>query len=86
MIDIHANNILFARLVIEILENKYNITFISKIIKEDEKWSTLTLNFNVNDCEMYVIEDIYYKKQVIDKLVTHLSEKINSQILKSYSK
>lgn len=86
MIDIQATNKLFATIVIEALEDEYNIIFIDEIIPVDGTRCKLLIHFSIDLHECNVTQDINYKVQKIGDLITVISEKINKEIVKSYIK
>lgn len=86
MIDINKNNRLFAEMLLELLEEKYDIPFTLELEKEKDKWSSITFNFTINTNRIYVSILINYELQVIDGLFRTLSEKIDKEIIKSYTK
>jgi hypothetical protein len=86
MINIKENNKKFAELTMEIIENKYDILFDYEIIKSEDKWSRLIINFSVNHKNNIISAPIHYEAQVIDKLVEDISKRIDEQLIKSYMK
>ena len=70
----------------EIIENKYDILFDYEIIKSEDKWSRLIINFSVNLKNNIISVPIHYEVQVIDKLVEDISKRIDEQLIKSYMK
>lgn len=86
MINIKENNKKFAELVMEIIENNYDILFDYDITESEDCWSTLSINFNVNLNANILAVPIHYKVQEIDKLVEVISKRIDEQIIKSYMK
>lgn len=86
MININENNKIFAHLVTEIIDDKYDILATYQITKCDDTWSNLSIIFNTNQHDCLVTVSINYEIQVIDKLVDDISLKIDEQILNSYKK
>ena len=86
MIDIGENNKLFAWLVIEILENKYDISFTNKVLDYDKHCNRLVISFYINLHDITISQVINYRTQKIDDLVTSISEQINTVIVNSYLK
>ena len=86
MIDIGANNKLFAWLVIEILENKYDISFTNKVLDYDKHCNRLVISFHINLHDITISQVINYRTQKIDDLVTSISEQINTVIVNNYLK
>lgn len=84
MINIKENNKIFAELVMELIENKYDILFNYDIIPYDENWSRLIIDFDINLKNNFIAVPIYYQVQVMDKLVEDISKKIDEYIIKSY--
>lgn len=77
---------MFARFATEIIDNKYDIVNNYTVAEVVENWSNLTITFCINLHECFITIPINYKTQTIDKLVEDISERINSQILRSYLK
>ena len=86
MININENNKIFAHLVTEIIDDKYDIQATYQLTKCDDIWSNLSIIFNTNMHECLVTVPINYEIQVIDKLVEDISIGIDKQILNSYLK
>lgn len=90
MINIIENNKKFAELVMEIIENKYDILFDYYTnyytSKPDDKWSILSISFSINLKDNAITVPIHYRVQSIDDVVNTVSEKINALILNSYLK
>lgn len=86
MINVEENNKLFADLVIELLENKYDILFTNKVLDYDKHCNRLVISFCINLHDITISRIINYRTQKIDDLVTSISEQINSVIVKSYLK
>lgn len=86
MINNNENNKIFAHLVTEIIDNKYDIQATYSITERDDNWSNLSIIFNTNLHDCLVTVSINYKIQVIDKLVEDISIRIDKQILNSYLK
>jgi hypothetical protein len=90
MINIIENNKKFAELVIEILENKYDISFAYYTnyytSKPDDKCSILSISFSINLKDNVITAPIHYRVQSIDDVVNTISEKIDALILNSYLK
>ena len=86
MININENNKIFAHLVTEIIDDKYDIQATYQLTKCDDIWSNLSIIFNTNMHECLVTVSINYEIQVIDKLVEDISIGIDKQILNSYLK
>lgn len=86
MINIKENNKKFAELIMEIIENKYDIPFDYDIIKYDDYRSKLAIEFTVNLKINFIAEFIYYNRQVIDNVVEDITKRIDEQIIKSYKK
>lgn len=84
MINIKENNKIFAELVMELIENKYDILFKYDIIRYDENWCRLIIDFDINLKHNFIAVPIYYQVQVMDKLVEDISKKIDEYIIKSY--
>lgn len=84
MIKIKENNKIFAELVMETINNKYDILFNYDIIPYDEYCSRLVIDFSINHKDNFITVPIYYQTQVIDKLVKDTSKKIDEYIIKSY--
>lgn len=77
---------IFAHLVTEIIDDKYDIQNTYQITECDDVWSNLSIIFNTNMHDCLVTVPINYKTQVIDKLVEDISSRIDKQILNSYLK
>lgn len=86
MINVKENNTLFASLVIEILENKYDISFTNKVLDYDKHCNRLEISFYINLHDITISRVINYRTQKIDDLVTSISEQINTVIANSYLK
>ena len=86
MINVNENNKIFAHLVSEIIDDKYDIQATYQITKCDDIWSNLSIIFNTNLHDCLVTVSINYEVQVIDKLVEDISLIIDKQILNSYMK
>lgn len=86
MINIKENNKKFAELVMEIIENKYDILFDYYTSKPDCDWSTLSISFSINLKDNSITVPIYYRGQTIDNVVNTISKKIDALILNSYLK
>ena len=86
MANNNEKNNMFARFATEIIDNKYDIVNNYTVAEVDENWSNLTITFCINLHECFITIPINYKTQTIDKLVEDISERINSQILRSYLK
>lgn len=86
MINTDENNKIFAHLVAEIIDNKYDIQATYQVAKCDDNWSNLSIIFNTNLHDCLVTVTINYKTQVIDKLVVGISIRIDKEILNSYLK
>ena len=86
MIPVEENNKLFASLVIEILENKYDILFTNEILDYDDRCNRLVISFYINLHDITISRVINYRAQKIDDLVTSISEQINTVIANSYLK
>lgn len=86
MIDIAANNKLFAGLIIEILENKYDISFTNNVLDYDKHCNRLVISFYINLHDITISRVINYRAQKIDDLVTSISDQINTVIANSYLK
>ena len=86
MININENNKIFAHLVTEIIDDKYDIQATYQLTKCDDIWSNLSIIFNTNLHVCLVTASINYKTQNIDKLVEDISLRIDKQILHSYLK
>lgn len=84
MINNNENNKIFANLVTEIIDDKYDILVDYQLTKCDDNWSNLSIKFNTNLHECLITQSINYKIQVIDKLVEDISIRIDKQILNSY--
>lgn len=86
MIDINKNNRMFAEMILELLEDNYDIPFTLEIAKGNDKWSNIMINFDINGNRTFVTTSINYKTQVIDGIFKTLSEKIDQKIINSYMK
>lgn len=86
MININENNKKFVELVMEILENKYDISFCYYTSKPDADWSTLSISYSINLKDNSITVPIYYRVQSIDNVVNTISKKIDALILNSYLK
>ena len=86
MIDKNEKNIIFSRLVTEIIEDKYDILFTFVVTYVEDNWSNLSVNFNINAHECNVVQPINYETQKIIDLVDAISDKINKAIVNSYLK
>lgn len=90
MINIIENNKKFAELVMEIIENKYDILFDYYTnyytSTPDDKWSIISISFSINLKDNVITTPIHYRVQSIDDVVNTISEKIDALILKSYLK
>ena len=86
MININENNKIFAHLVTEIIDDKYDIQATYEMTQCDDVWNNLSIIFNTNLHDCLVTVSINYKAQVIDKLVEDISARIDKEILNSYLK
>lgn len=86
MTDKNEKNIIFSRLVTEIIEDKYDIVFTFIITYVEDNWSNLSVIFNINDHECNITQTINYETQKIIDLVEAISDKINKAIVNSYLK
>lgn len=86
MVDKNVNNYIFVRLVMEIIENKYDIVFKYETTDCEDEWSNLTITFIINCHENLIVQNINYKTQKICDLVAVICDKINTAIEKSYLK
>lgn len=86
MININENNKKFAELVMEIIENKYDILFDYYTSKSDVKWSTLSISFSINLKDNAIAVPIHYRVEALDDVVNTISEKIDALIINSYLK
>lgn len=86
MININENNKKFVELVMEIIENKYDILFDYYTSKPDDNWSTLSISFSINLKDNAIAVPIHYRVQPIYNVVNSISEKIDALIINSYLK
>lgn len=86
MVDKNEKNIIFSRLVTEIIEDKYDILFSFIVTYVEDNWSNLSVIFNINDHECNITQTINYETQKIIDLVEAISDKINKAIVNSYLK
>lgn len=86
MININENNKIFAELVMEIIKDKYDISFNYYMAKHVDNWSTLIISFYLNLKDNSITVPIYYRVQTIDNVVNTILEKIDASILNSYLK
>lgn len=86
MVDKNEKNIIFSRLVTEIIEDKYDILFTFNVTYVEDNWSNLSVIFNINARECNITQSINYETQKIIDLVDVISDKINKAIVNSYLK
>lgn len=86
MFDKNEKNIIFSRLIAEIIENKYDIAFTYIVTDTTNNWSNLSVIFNINDNECNITQPINYETQKIIDLDEVISDKINKAIVNSYLK
>ena len=86
MVDKNEKNIIFSRLVTEIIEDKYYIAFTFIVTYVEDNWSNLSVIFNINARECNITQSINYETQKIIDLVDVISDKINKAIVNSYLK
>jgi hypothetical protein len=86
MVDKNEKNIIFSRLVTEIIEDKYDILFTFNVTYVEDNWSNLSVIFNINKHECNITQPINYETQKIIDLVEAISDKINKAIVNSYLK
>lgn len=84
MIDKNEKNIIFSRLVAEIIEDKYDIAFTYVVTDTVDNWSNLSVIFYINDNKCNIVQSINYATQKIIDLVEVISDKINKAIVNSY--
>lgn len=86
MLDKNEKNIIFSRLVTEIIEDKYDILFTFIVTYTEDNWSNLSVIFNINAHECNIVQSINYETQKVIDLVEVISDKINKAIVNSYLK
>lgn len=86
MVDKNEKNIIFSRLVTEIIEYKYDILFTFNVTYVEDNWSNLSVIFNINAQECNITHHINYETEKIIDLVEAISDKINKAIVNSYLK
>ncbi len=75
MLNVNENNKKFAEFVIEIIENKYDISFESYYTSlSGYDWSTLSISFRINLKNNSIKVPIYYRVQSIDNVVNTISK------------
>lgn len=86
MVDKNEKNIIFSRLVTEIIEDKYDTLFTFIVTYVEDNWSNLSIIFNIKAHECNIVQPINYETQKIIDLVEVISDKINKAIVNSYLK